>query len=161
MHSHHPSHVTTNAHARERVNLRLERWHRHCVYASCALLLLSGIAWLAARYLMRPVGQFGETIHPLEPWAMKAHGAGAMLMLFFLGSLMNGHIRRALKSGRNLVSGMAMIATLLALILTGFGLYYIAGEADRPLWSLTHWIAGLALGLLFAPHILLGRRHAR
>lgn len=158
MHSHHPSHIPHHAHAGERLNLRLERWHRYCVYASSALLLLSGIAWLAARYLMRPVGQFGETIHPLEPWAMKAHGAGAMLMLFFLGSLMNGHIRRALKSGRNLVSGMAMIATLLALTVTGFGLYYIAGEADRPVWSLTHWIVGLALGLLSVLHILLGRR---
>ena len=151
-------HATSAAHTRDHINLRLERWHRRCVYAVGAALLLSGLAWLLARYFMRPVGQFGETIHPLEPWAMKIHGACAMLTLFFLGSLMNGHIRRALHAGRNLASGWVMIATLAMLIATGFGLYYIAGESDRPLWSAMHWIAGLALGLLFALHIALGRR---
>jgi membrane protein YdbS with pleckstrin-like domain len=71
---------------------------------------------------------------------------------------MNAHIRRALKAGRNLATGWGMIVTLLTLIATGFGLYYVAGEADRPLWSAAHWIVGLAMGLLFVLHIVLGRR---
>ena len=156
--SSHKHSTTTAAHARDHINLRLERWHRRCVHAVGAALLLSGLAWLLARYFMRPVSQFGESIHPLEPWAMKVHGGAAMLTLFFLGSLMNGHIRRALNAQRNLASGWAMIGTLAMLVATGFGLYYIAGESDRPLWSVMHWVPGLALGLLFALHIALGRR---
>ena len=149
----HPSH-----HSRHHINLRLERWHRRCIYLSCFALLASGAAWLLARYFMRPVGQFGETIHPLEPWAMKLHGAAAMVMLFFVGSLMNAHIRRALKAGRNLATGWGMLLTLSLLTASGYGLYYLAGEADRPLWSATHWIVGLAMGLLIVLHVALGRR---
>ena len=78
-------------------------------------------------------------------------------MLFFLGSLMNGHIRRALKSGRNLMSGWSMIVVMLTLIATGFGLYYIAGENDRAVWSLLHWAVGLGSGVIFLVHVSLGR----
>jgi hypothetical protein len=148
-------------HARQQVDLRLERWLRRCVYASWAVLVLSGVAWLLARYYLRPVGQFGETIHPLEPWAMKVHGAGAMAMLFFLGTILNGHIRRALRSGRNLVSGWSMIGTVALLVVTGFGLYYLAGEGERTTWSLVHWIAGLGWAALGFVHVRLGRASRR
>lgn len=143
---------------RTNINLRLERWHRRCIYASVAALSLSGALWLVARYWMRPVTEFGESVHPLEPLAMKLHGAAAMLMLFFLGSLMNAHIRRAIKAGRNLATGWSMIAGMLLLIASGFGLYYLAGEADRPAWSMVHWIVGLAASAVLILHVLLGRR---
>lgn len=154
---HHKHSANKATHPRHQVNLRLERWHRLCIYASTLLLLLSGAAWLIARYFLRPVGEFGETIHPIEPWAMKVHGGAAMLMLFFLGSLMNSHVRRALKSGRNLVSGWSMIIAFGFLIATGFGLYYLAGESDRPAWSLLHWSVGLGIAVLFIVHVQVGR----
>jgi len=140
------------------INLRLERWHRRAIYLSFALLTLSGGAWLIARYFLRPVSEFGETVNPLEPLAMKLHGGAAMLMLFFLGSLMNAHIRRAIKAGHNLLTGWSMIAAMLLLIASGFGLYYLAGEADRPAWSILHWIVGLLGAVLFVLHIVVGRR---
>jgi hypothetical protein len=144
--------------AHKRLNFRLERWHRRTVYATGAVLLLSGVAWLVLRYFLRPVSEFGETINPLEPWAMKLHGAAAMVSLFFVGSLLHMHIRRAIRAGRNLITGWAMVAVLLFLVLTGYGLYYVAGEADRPLWSVLHWAAGLAVALLFVLHIVVGRK---
>jgi len=140
------------------INLRMERWHRRCIYASCLLLAASGILWLLARYGLRRPGEFGETISPLEPWSMKIHGAAAMLAFFFVGSLLNSHIRRALKAGRNLVSGWAMIVVLALLAGSGYALYYIASEGNRPLWSLFHWAVGLALPLLLVLHIVLGRK---
>lgn len=127
------------------------------MYASIWLLLLSGAAWLIARNFLRPIGQFGETIHPFEPWAMKIHGAGTMLMLFFLGSLINSHIRRAIKARRNLATGWAMICVMVALVLTAFGLYYLAVDASRPIWSLIHWVIGLGLAGLIVAHVLCGR----
>lgn len=150
-HQHHP------ADGQRRINLRLERWHRCCVYAACGWLVATGLLWLIAHYLVRPVGEFGESINPLEPWSMKLHGAGAMFALFFIGSLMNSHIRRALKSGRNLMSGWSMIAVLVALVVSGYGLYYLAGEESRPVWSAVHWIIGLAFPIVITLHIILGR----
>lgn len=154
--SHH-KHTDHAANARHHINLRLERWHRRCIYASCLALLLSGAAWLVARYFLRPVGQFGESMHPLEPWAMKAHGAAMMAMLFFLGSLMNSHIRRALKAKRNLASGWSMIGAMMLLTVTGFGLYYLAGESNRMVWSSIHWAVGLGLAVLVIAHVGIGR----
>jgi hypothetical protein len=145
------------AHARHHINLRLERWHRRCIYLVVAALLLSGVWWLLLHFFLRPAGEFGESVNPLEPMAMKLHGAGAMLGLFFLGSLMNSHIRRAIKGGQNLKTGWSLIVALLALIVTGYGLYYLAGEADRVVWSTLHWVLGLALPVVLILHIALGR----
>jgi hypothetical protein len=146
------------SHHKRHINLRMERWHRRCIYTSCVLLLTTGVLWLLAHYCLRVPGEFGETVHPLEPWSMKIHGAAAMITLFFIGSLLNSHIRRAMKSGRNLTSGWAMIALLSALALSGYALYYIASETSRPTWSMIHWLIGLTLPALLGLHVVLGRK---
>jgi MFS family permease len=140
------------------VDLRPERWQRRSVYGVSAWLAATGALWLLAHYLMRTVAEFGESVHPLEPWSMKLHGAGAMLALFFTGSLVNTHIRRALKARRNLYSGWSMISVLIALTVSGYALYYIASEHSRPIWSAAHWIVGLVFPLLLIVHIALAER---
>jgi hypothetical protein len=131
------------------------------VYAVLAWLTVTGAIWLIGHYFMRVPGEFGESVHPLEPWAMKLHGAGAMLALFFVGSLLNSHIRRAIKARRNLVSGWSMVAILLLLTVSGYGLYYLADEETRPIWSIFHWVVGLVLPLTVITHIALGRKFLR
>ena len=139
-------------------DLRPERWQRRCVYGVSAWLLASGVLWLLAHYLMRPAGDFGEGVHPLEPWSMKLHGAGAMFALFLIGNLMNIHIRPALKARRDHYSGWSMLAALAALALTGYALYYVAGEHSRTLWSAAHWLIGLAFSLLLVVHVARAER---
>lgn len=146
---------------RPQLGLRLESWHRRSIYACVAVLFATGAAWLIARYFFRPVAEFGETVHPLEPLAMKLHGAAAMATLFFLGTLLNTHIRGALKTGRNRLSGWSMVASMAVLTITGFGLYYLASESNRPVWSAVHWLLGIAACLLLVIHVLLGRRRLR
>ena len=84
-----PHHDTAerSAKASRHINLRLERWHRRAVYGSCAALVASGVVWLLGHYFFRSEGQFGQSVSPLEPWAMRVHGAAMMAVLFFLGSL--------------------------------------------------------------------------
>jgi hypothetical protein len=144
--------------ATRQVNLRLERWQRRAVYFTLAWLFASGVLFLIARFFLRTSGEFGEVPHPWEHLSMSLHGGAAMATLFFLGSLMNSHIRRALKSGRNRYLGYAMVAVFIVLIATGYGLYYVAGESDRPLWSYVHWIVGLTFAPLFLGHLFIGRR---
>ena len=141
--------------------LRLPAWQRRGFYGVFGALLLSGLAWLAAHYFLRKSGEFGPTIHPLEPWSMKLHGGAAMLALWWVGSLLQVHVKRALAAGRNLLAGWSMIGLLAWLTLTGYGLYYLAGEESRPLWSGAHWIAGVALPLLVWVHVRTGRRTPR
>lgn len=152
---HHPSHPATVA------GFRLPRWQRRAVYGAVGLLVVSGLLWLAAHYFMRPVGEFGAVIHPLEPWSMKLHGAAAMASLWLLGALLQVHIRRALLARRNLLAGWSMIAVFAALVVTGYALYYIAGEDSRPWWSTSHWLLGLLLPVLLLVHVVTGRRVLR
>jgi uncharacterized membrane protein len=81
-----------------------------------------------------------------------------MVALFFIGSLLNSHIRRAHRAERNRYSGWSMVALLVLLTISGYALYYIASEFSRPAWSLTHWILGLLFPALLVLHIALGRR---
>ena len=89
---------------------------------------------------------------------LKLHGLAAMGSLIIFGSLMPGHIRKAWQHRKNRGSGGTMVATMIALTLTGYALYYVGGEELRPLISLTHWIWGLAMAPLIVLHIVLGRR---
>ena len=143
------------------IRFRLERWHRFCVYGISGLLVVTGLTWLIAHYWLRVAGEFGETINPIEPWSMKLHGAAAMGVLFFIGSLLNSHIRRANNAQRNRSSGWTMVALLALLTISGYALYYVASESSRPVWSMSHWLLGLTLPASLILHIFLGRRSAR
>ena len=141
--------------------LRLPVWQRRSFHGVCALLTGSGILWLAAHFFLRPVGEFGVGISPLEPWSMKLHGAAAMLVLWLVGTMLHLHIRRGLAAGRNRSAGWSMIILLGFLATTGYALYYIAGEESRPVWSVLHWAAGLLLPAMVWLHIFFGKKSAR
>ena len=158
MRSHKPSlhHRPLTAHVQQQ--FKLERWHRRSLYALVALLLVSGLAWLLAHFALRVPGEFGDTIHPLEHWAMQVHGALIVPACVLIGSLLFQHMRRAHRAGRNRNSGWSMVIWLSWLAISGYGLYYFASENSRPLWSVAHWAAGCALPALLCLHIWLGRR---
>ena len=149
---HHPSRVIAAP------GMRLPQWQRRAFYGIFGVLLASGAAWLMAHFYLRGAGEFGMAVHPLEPWSMKLHGAAAMAALWLIGTMLHLHIRRGLAAGRNLPAGWSMLVLLLLLTLTGYALYYIAGEESRPLWSVIHWAAGLLLPALVWLHVATGRR---
>jgi hypothetical protein len=98
--------------------------------------------------------------HPAEPWILRLHGLATMVALFVYGSLLRAHMINAWNLRRNRLTG-ACIATGLALLTaTGYLLYYAGGETTRPLISIAHWAAGLAIGGLLPLHIWKGRRSA-
>lgn len=139
-------------------HFRLERWHRWSMYAVIAALTSSGLVWLIAHFFLRQTSEFGESVHPWEHPAIQLHGALAMLSCFFIGSLLQLHIRRAHRARRNRASGWSMITLLASLLISGYGLYYLASENNHAIWSITHWGLGLALPALLVLHIFIGRR---
>jgi hypothetical protein len=155
---HHPSQQLVPHWQQRQQHFRLERWHRRSLYALVAALTLSGAVWLIAHFFLRQTSEFGETLHPWEHPAIQVHGALAMIALFLTGALLQLHMRRAHRAGRNRASGWSMVAAFAALSISGYGLYYLAAEQSRFWWSGTHWLLGLALPLLLLLHILIGRK---
>ena len=140
------------------VTNKLNIAHRRWIYIAFALLLLSGVLWLIFHYFLVSVTPFGNAPHPLQTWWLKLHGLAAMGMLIAFGSLMPGHIRHAWQQKKNRLSGGTMVAVMIILTLTGYALYYFAGEESRPVISAIHWLIGLAVAPLILLHIFFGRR---
>ena len=139
-------------------SVRLERWHRRAIYFVTAFLVASGAAWLGLHYLGHGNEASSGLPHPLEPMAMKLHGAAAMVALALYGSLINAHMRKAWRLGRNRASGSVVAAIVALLIATAWVLYYAGGESLRTVGSALHWGLGFAIVLILPLHIWLGRR---
>lgn len=138
--------------------MRLSTGHRRWIYWTGTGLVATGVLWLLFHYFVHVHGQFGETAHPLEVWWLRLHGAFAMLMLLVLGSLVPVHVRRGWHLRKNLLAGWILGLLACALIVSGYALYYVAGEASRPWLSACHWLFGLAMPLALTWHVWRGRR---
>jgi len=135
---------------------RLARWQRIALYGVGALLLASGLPWLAVHYTVGAGA--GELPHPLEGWLMRLHGLAGFGALFMLGVLAAQHVphgwrlsarhRYARQRGTGLL--LCTLAALLAL--TGYALYYFAPEAVRPALGWLHTAFGVAIGALVLQH---------
>jgi len=140
-------------HARRQA-FRIGRTRRRALYAVFALLLVTGLVWLAVHSAhLDP-----EVEAPWQAWSMRFHGAAAFASLFCVGTIWTPHIRHAWQRGRNRAAGALFGGAVALLVLTGYGLYYVNGESARGLAEWLHWIAGVGLGLLFRLHLSRGRR---
>ena len=154
-----PAHHNVIGH--HRTPLRLSRRRRYLVYAIGWTLWLSGALWLVSHYFLMSKGPFGDTPNPMEPWWLRLHGAMAFGALWSFGLTWGVHIVAGWKTGRQRVTGGVAVGVLTWLIITGYLLYYLTDDGWRNVSVLAHWTVGLALPVLLAVHVVLGRRRAK
>lgn len=140
--------------------LLLPGWLRRWVYAIGLACLLTGAAVLGARWFLMVEGEFGPLPHPLEHWSLIAHGVVASVAAWVFGMVWLAHVRRGLHKRRNLLSGLTAVGLLLALGLTGWGLYYLGDQDWRARTSVVHWVIGIAVTVWLPLHAWWGRRSA-
>lgn len=153
--------MSTAPAARLTDSIRLSPWHQGAVYGATATLAVSGIVWLVLHYFLAAPGEYGPRIHPLEPWMLRLHGAAAMAGLVIYGSLLPVHVLRAWTARRNIALGIALVALMLLLTMTGYLLYYAGDENTRPVISAVHWLLGLGAPVLLVWHVVSGRNQTR
>lgn len=139
--------------------MRLRFPFRYSIYATFAVLLLTGAGWLVADWQKNIAGD--EVWQQISATMLMLHGGVAMLALLLLGALIPVHLLRAWRSRKNRISGSIMAVFNAVLIVTAFGLYYLGSEEVRPWMSWMHLGAGFSLSLMFPLHIWLGRREVR
>ena len=150
--------MSIKAHALVADRMLLPRWQRLATYATFALLLTTGVAWWVLD------AQRGENpSSPLQIWLLRLHGMLAMLALVCLGSMLTVHVRMGWALQKNRLLGAAFLATVIALALTGYALYYAIGDTMRSWSSWIHFCVGVVAPALLVLHIVRGRaaRHAR
>ena len=133
---------------------RLPRWQRDVLYGSGAVLLASGLVWLALHY-----GRAADALpSALEAWAMRLHGLAGFAALFVLGALAAAHIPNGwrlshrMRWAKQRGSGIGLSALAAALALTGYLLYYFAPEGVRPALGWLHSALGVAAAFLVVSH---------
>lgn len=139
-----------------RNSVRLSRRHEWFVYAVAAAVFFTGAAWAAVHYLLAPPNDFGIA-GAGQSWCLKLHGAAAMAVLVLLGSLLPLHLKFAWRAGRNLRTGLSLLALLAFLVFTGYGLYYFGDERLRAWTSAAHLWVGLMLPVIMSMHVWRGK----
>ncbi len=129
---------------------------RLAVYATLSGVWLSGAVWLLLHFAFARPGAFGLLRNPLEPECLAVHGAFAFAALVLVGWLWAGHWPSGWQSRRSRISGVAMVAGIGLLCVSGYLLYYLGGEGSRTAASELHWGIGLVMPGAFAAHLQIG-----
>lgn len=140
------------------VTLALPRWQRNAIYATVALVALSGLGWLLATWT--DAETTSAATRSTATWLLRAHGIAAYGLLVAAGSVLPLHLRLGWRLGRNRWSGSALVGLLLVLAGSGLWLYY--GPPDgRDAVSIAHWAVGLGLPVWLVLHRTWGLRSRR
>lgn len=144
-----------------RLHNRLPRWHRWTIYALTFVLIASGLCWLAAVYLLAPLGEPTPAPHALAGPLLAAHGIAAYGALLAFALVGHAHLRTGWRVPALRSAGVWLAVTIGALTLTGVGFYYIAAESAVPFLRWAHVGGGMLLPCWLALHIIRGRRVTR
>lgn len=120
------------------------------------MLLVTGAGWLLADGMKDRAS--GEGWQLVATDLLASHGGAAMVTLMLLGALVPLHVRHGWRARRNRTTGICMVACNALLVLTAYGLYYLGSDTLRAWTSNLHTGLGLGLPLLFAVHVVLGKR---
>lgn len=113
----------------------------------------TGVVYAVMRYLLEPADEFAVVNHPLEPHVQHLHVLAGPWLVFVVGLVWHGHVRRRLagpgQAGR--LSGTTMVLAFVPLVLSG-GLIQVSVEPGwRRLWVGVHlgaaalWLGGWVL----------------
>jgi hypothetical protein len=143
---------------RHRLHNSLPQWHRRTIYGLTGVLVISGLGWLVAAYLLAPAGEPTPAPHPLAGTMLAAHGIAAYAALFAFALVGHVHMRTGWRVPALRSVATWLCATIAVLSLTGLGFYYVATESAVPFLRWTHVATGVFLPGGLALHIMRGRR---
>jgi hypothetical protein len=127
---------------------------RRFLLFAVAGLAATGLAW-AWSDLAHGLGPIDdEAAQAARAWLGRIHGAFAMLGLVAFGTVAAGHAPFHWNAGARRPSGIALAAILILLVVTGYALYYAAGDFARAASAWGHIAAGVAATAVFALHWL-------
>ncbi|HEY2676980.1 MAG TPA: hypothetical protein VGI65_08405 [Steroidobacteraceae bacterium] len=141
--------------------VRMPRRRRFAVYSIVGALWLSGCLWLYLDQFYAKHGQFGATPHPLESPTLLLHGIAAILSMYLFGWITARHILRWWSGGLRRISGGALTALLIVLVVSGFALFFLIDDELQHGAALIHEVLGLAVTVFAIQHWFFRKRQDR
>ena len=132
--------------------MRFTHLHRRLLLLALAALALTGLVWTALdlAYGLGPVED--QAAQLTKAWLGRLHGALAMVALVALGSVLPLHLPAGWKARAHLASGLSVTTVAVALVASGYLLYYAADDGMRSISVYAHIVAGVGACVLFGIH---------
>jgi len=127
--------------------------HRRWVYAALIFAYATGVIWMLLHYGVNRTGGLDDAWRVSETWMLHAHGAAAMTALVVFGSMLPMHVPAAWSRDLSVASGAGLLSSLALFAVTGWLLYYAAGDATRAWSGYLHMGIGVALPVPLAWHL--------
>jgi len=142
----HHLHATPGELASRVQRLPMTRTLRATILAVCALLWLTGCAWLVLHLAFPAHNEFGTLPNPWEAPLMRVHGLLAVGGVFLFGWVGAGHIAARWSAVANRISGLWLLGCALVLVVSGYALYYLTAEPHALAAQLHSWLGVASLG---------------
>lgn len=124
------------------------------------LLWITGLLLIPSTLMLRfnyiPIWQLSEH---LKHHTTTIHAILAFVTLWFLGAIWSIHMRSGWRKKKNRRSGAMLMTTLIVIIFTGLGIYYLGDEQLANLTSISHFSLGCLSPILLIIHIMLGKKN--
>lgn len=130
--------------------IRLSVSARAALYATGALLWLSGCGWLVLHYGFAQATQFGPLPNPWEPLVLRLHGSIAVAAVFLCGWITAAHALDRLPHEHNRLSGLVLSGGAVLLVLTGYALYYTTDALHEGAAAAHEWLGAAAIAAALA-----------
>jgi hypothetical protein len=131
---------------------------RLAIYLVLGTLWLSGCVWLALDQFFRTKGSFGMMPHPWQPALLLTHGVLAVVSMYLLGWVSARHVLRWWPGRLRRLSGGALSAFLITLIVSGFALFFVSDDRWQHLTASAHDLLGLGVTVFAIQHWIFARR---
>lgn len=142
----------TRHHSHVRHHRRMAAGQRTWVYVTLGALWATGFAWLCLDQFFTVHGPFGKTPHPWQAPIVLLHGIIAIFSMYLLGWVSARHVTHSWLQHRRRISGGLLYSLLLALIVSGFALFFISDDRWQHIAAVIHEVSGLALTPIAVQH---------
>ena len=122
------------------------------LYSAFAVTIGSGATWAIIWHFLR---EDAEMAQPMENTLMKAHLAGALVLLVAVGAALPKHASKSWQAKLNRSAGGMFNLSILGAAVTGYGILAFVWETQ--VVHLTHIGLGVAMIVMLPVHILVGR----
>lgn len=139
---------------------RAERWLFH---ASNVLVAGTGGVYAWMLYALEPADEYALVNHELQPTFQHLHVWFAPLLVLMAGVLWRAHVAPQLRSERRARrrSGLALLALLLPMVLSGYSIQVVSEQAWRDTWVGVHVVSSVLWCVAMLVHLVARARAPR
>jgi hypothetical protein len=137
----------------------MKRWEAWTNHLGWSLTALSGLVYGALKYFVTNPDPDSRLSHPWQPAVLAVHVLAAPVAVFGLGLLFRRHALTQFSSGERDRRRTGTVMTLLAipLVLSGYVVQVMTGDAARRWTGWAHAALGLVYAIGYAIHPLVSR----